>query len=675
MLGLRISRYNKNGICERQNLALSFPLTKLYNHNYRDLLFGHGMTSYSVAFEPSGKQNYIEVGKTVFEAAQSMGVELKTLCGGRQICGKCKVKFEEGFFPKFGIYSKREHLSPPREGELRYLGQAAIADGYRLSCAATILGDLVIFVPEESRAIKEVLAKTATAKPVLLKPAIRNCYVELPPPSLGDTRSDWERLSEELARNFNLIALDIDYYAMRSLSNALRSGDWKVTVTTWTEHHVIKVKPGLVERSFGLAIDIGTTTLAAYLCDLSTGQIIATRSVLNPQVSYGEDIISRITYVTDSLDGLNQLNNIIMETLNSMVFNLASEAGITAEDIDEATVVGNTAMHHIFLKLDPQYLGRSPFTSTIRHSLDIKARDIGFKINPVANVHVMPIEASFVGADNVAAIISEEPYNQDEMVLIIDIGTNGELVLGNRQRLISASCATGPAFEGANINFGMRASSGAIEKIAINPKTYDVRFKVIGDVYWSHRMPRLKACGICGSGIIDAVAEMLHAKIIKPSGTFNKNIPSPRLLCDREEPEFVIAWPYETTLDQEITISQGDVRAVQLAKGALLAGAKILMKRMNIERLDKVILAGAFGLHIDKEKAMAIGLFPNLKLSQVYSVGNAAGEGARLALLNVDKRSEAAEIARRVEYVELSTDPSFTEEFVKAMTFPTPKNN
>lgn len=630
------------------------------------------IAEYLVVFQPSGKRGHIQEGKTLLEAAQTLGEDLYSICGGRQTCGKCKVRVEEGSFTSLGISSGQEHLSPPTEKEMEHLGEAAITGGYRLACAATIAGDLLISVPEESRLSKEVVAKTSTHRAIPLKPGLRKCYVELSPPSLEDPRGDWERLSAEMARSFGLADLDIDYQALLSLSDVLRRGDWKVTATVWMERQVIKVEPGLVDKSLGLAIDIGTTTLAGYLCDLNTGQIVATAATLNPQVSYGEDVISRIAYTVDYPGGLEQLNATVIESLNDLALGLASEAGVVAEDIVDVTVVGNTAMHHLFIKLDPQYLGQSPFAPVLHRPLDIKARDLGLKIHPAANVYILPIEAGFVGADNVAVLIAEEPYNQNEMVLIIDIGTNGELVLGNRERLVSASCATGPAFEGAHIRFGMRAAPGAIERVAIEPQTCDVRFKVVGDERWSHQTPQIRARGICGSGIIDAIAEMLRAGIIKPSGAFNRNVSTLRMLRNREQPEFVIAWPDETTLGREITISQGDVRAVQLAKGALLSGATVMMDKLGIERVDKVIMAGAFGLHIDKEKAMTIGLFPDCELDRVYSVGNAAGEGARLALLSVDKRRQAAEIARRVEYVELSLESSFAEKFVRALTFPTP---
>jgi uncharacterized 2Fe-2S/4Fe-4S cluster protein (DUF4445 family) len=305
--------------------------------------------------------------------------------------------------------------------------------------------------------------------------------------------------------------------------------------------------------------------------------------------------------------------------------------------------------------------------------MDMNARDFGLEICPGANVHTLPVEGGFVGADNVAVVIAEEPYKQDEMMLVIDIGTNGELVLGNREKLISASCATGPAFEGAHIKFGMRAARGAIENVKIDPESHDVRFKVVGENRWNDQDPQVKATGICGSGIIDATAQLLRAGIINPSGAFDKNISNPRMLYNEKEAEFVIAWADETDVGHDITVCQNDIRSMQLGKGALLTGANLLMKKMGVHSVDKVVLAGSFGLHIDKHNALDMGLFPYVNPEVVYSTGNAAGEGARLALLNTDKRQEAADIARRIEYMELSLEPDFQKIFVQAMIFPTPR--
>jgi uncharacterized 2Fe-2S/4Fe-4S cluster protein (DUF4445 family) len=424
---------------------------------------------------------------------------------------------------------------------------------------------------------------------------------------------------------------------------------------------IIDIMREKIEKAYGLAVDIGTTTVAGYLCDLTTGEVIATESMMNPQVIYGEDVMSRITYAVTHPDGLGELHRSVISGLNQLIEAVTGRCGLSSDRILELVMVGNTAMHHLFLQIYPKFLGISPFPTAIQRSIDVKARELGLKAHLSANVHVLPIEAGFVGADNVGVLIAEEPHHQDEMVLIIDIGTNGELVMGNRKKMISASCATGPALEGAHIKFGMRAAPGAIERIEIDPETLDVKFQVIGNS---------RATGICGSGIIDAAAELYRTGILYKSGRFSNEIKSSRLRVVDETAEFVIAWKHETSIGKDITITQKDVRNIQLAKAALCAGAKLMMQRLGIKKLDKVILAGAFGSYINPEKALVLGMFPDCDLKNVYAVGNAAGDGARLALLNRDKRTEADEIARKVEYMELSIETDFQKEFVAAMQIP-----
>jgi len=613
-----------------------------------------------VIFQPSGRRGEVLEGKMIVEASRELGVEIESVCGGERTCGKCKVRIEEG----------SKHLSPFTEEEGKFIKEAERIEGYRLACAAQIRGDVLIFVPEESRAGKQVVRKAATEKAIELKPAISLYYVELSPPTFYDTLGDFDRLKKALSDGYNLFSLNIDYHALLKLPGALRKGNWKVTVATWMEKEIIDIKPGRVDDTYGLAIDIGTTTVACYLCDLRSGKLIATESMMNPQVPYGEDVMSRITFAMTHQEGLERMHRSIIDGLNQLIKNIAEDSDLLPEDILELTIVGNTTMHHLLLKINPEYLGIPPFPPATHQSIDIKARDLGLEVHPSANVHILPIEAGFVGADNVGVLIAEEPYNQDEMVLIIDIGTNGELVMGNRKKLISSSCATGPALEGAHIKFGMRAAPGAIERIRIDPETLEVNFKVIGQEYWHSDLKIVTAKGICGSGIIDAMAELYRNGIVDKSGRFRRGIQSPRLRISDGRPEFVIAWKHETSIGKDITITQQDVRNVQLAKGALYTGAKLMMKRLGIEKLNKVILAGAFGSYIDTEEAMVLGMFPDCDLKNVYAVGNAAGDGARIALLNRNKRLEADEIARKVEYMELTIEADFQKEFIEAMQIP-----
>ncbi len=622
----------------------------------------------SVLFQPSGRRGKVESGKTILQAAQELGVPLESVCGGKFTCGKCKVRVE----PK-SISSGHETLSPFTGEEARFINEHERKEGYRLACAAQLRADVLIYIPEEARGFQQVIRKEAREKPVALNPAVKTYYVELPPPSLKEPLADFERLHRALTNSFGLRDLRIDLPTLQVLPQRLRAGGWKVSARVWLDEEIIDLQPGKVEDCYGAAVDIGTTTVALYLCNLNDGHIAATGSMMNPQVAHGEDVMARITYSMMSPgEGLKRLRSAIIEGLNGLIQTTAESAKIAPNDILDITIVGNTAMHHIFLDIDPQWLGLSPFPPAVHRSLNLKARDMGLKVHPAANIHVLPVEAGFVGADNVGVLISEEPYRKEEMNLIIDVGTNGELILGNKKRLLSSSCATGPAFEGAHIKFGMRASPGAIERVRILPGTLETKYRVIGKDQWSDECSpgEIQARGICGSGIIDAVAEMFRTGVLEKSGRMNGSLTAPRLRKTEKGYEFVLAWAAETSIGQDITVSISDVRSVQLAKGALYSGAKIMMKILGLDRVDKVILAGGFGSYVDPEKAMVLGMFPDCDLKNVISVGNAAGDGARMALLNREKRVEADRIAREVEYIELTTYPEFTSEFAEAMAFP-----
>ncbi len=623
-----------------------------------------------VVFQPCGVRGKVDDGATILEASQQLGADIESVCGGTGACGKCKVRIEKGYFAKYGIRSKIASVTMIGEGNEKFLNKAQLRQNYRMACQNRIHGDVVIFVPEESRKGRQVIRKEATARDIKLKPAVKKYYVELKNATLHDTLGDFERIQAALAEKYKLRDLTIDYPALLNLQNIVREGNWKATVSVRNKKEVIDIEPGQITKGYGLAVDIGTTTVAGYLCDLTTGEVLATNAMMNPQVAYGEDVMSRISYAVKGKGGLKQMNRAIIKGLNQIAGRAAARAGIRRSDIIDMSIVGNTCMHHIFLNIDPQYLGKTPFSPSVNHSLDIKARDLGIKIAPCAHVHVLPIEAGFVGADNVGVLIAEEPYNQDEILLIIDIGTNGELILGNRKKLLSSSCATGPAFEGAEIKHGMRAAPGAIEKLKIDPETREVQFKVIGNERWNTEVKNIGARGICGSGIFDAAAQMFLAGIIDKGGRFNSRLESTRLRKSGSGPEFVIARADETSIGNDIVICQKDIRAIQLAKGAMYAGAKTMMNRLGIDKIDKVILAGAFGSYIDKESAAVIGLFPDCAPKNIYAVGNAAGDGARMALLNTDKRKEADIMARQVEYVELTVEPDFNSTFTKALTFP-----
>lgn len=614
-------------------------------------------------FLPSHREGEISAGETILEAARELGVEVESFCGGLRNCGKCKIQLLEGT------------LSPFTDEESRFISEEEKAEGYRLACAAQVRGDVHIFIPEISRIEKQGIRKTVTERTIELNPAVLPYDIELPPPSLKDPIGDFDRLQKHLSEKYPLHDFDIDYPAFLKLPRALRDGDWKATAAIWMEKEILDVKPGRSDRLYGLAMDIGTTTIAGYLCDLQNGKLIAAQSMINPQIVYGEDVMSRITYTTTHSDGLEKLHRSIINGLNQLIKTIVEGCSLFPEDILDLTVVGNTAMHHLFLKIDPQHLGVSPFTPAICQATHTKARDLGLRVHPSAHVYLLPIEAGFVGADNVGVLIAQEPHKQDQMVLIIDVGTNGELVLGNRNRLLSSSCATGPALEGAHIKFGMRATSGAIERVKIDPETLEVDFKVVGESQWKSESQSVRAKGLCGSGIIDAVAELYWNGVIDKSGRLKKERSISRLRTSDEGAEFVIAKTDETTHGKEITLTQQDIRNIQLAKAALYSGARLMMKRCGVQKIDRVMLAGSFGSHIDPEKAMRIGMFPECDPSNVIAVGNAAGEGAMIALLNRDKRREAEVIAREVEYLELSLDENFQKEFIEAIAFPNLKGS
>ncbi|RME08277.1 MAG: DUF4445 domain-containing protein [Anaerolineae bacterium] len=631
---------------------------------------------------PSGRRGQVPHGITVLEAARQLGVEIESICGGRQTCQKCRVRVENGRFDKAGIHSSEDHLSPRDEKEIKLLNKLGTPE-LRLSCNARILGDVLITVPEESRAHKQIIRKSAGERAIEVEPVVRQVYVEVAEARLGEHRGDWGRLQDALAEQWGLSGLSIDIHALRRLQPALRDGKQAVTVTLWQEQHVLDIRPGYQEGAFGLAVDVGSTTLAAYLCDLRTGELLASASAMNPQVSYGEDLMSRISFVTSRRDGLDVLHKAVIEALNRLAAETARQAGIRRDQIYEAVLVGNTTMTHILLGISPESLGGAPFALAHREAMDVKARDLGLRLHPAANVHILPSEAGHVGADNVAVLLAEQPHTRPEIILTVDVGTNAEIVLSGPGWMFSASSPTGPAFEGGQISAGMRAAPGAIERVRIDPQTGLARFRVIGEERWSNewavgadvppeRQPRHLASGICGSGIIEVVAELLLAGLLLPDGRFNPDSTSPALRWDarRRKADYLLAPAELSANGKPLLVTQEDIRNIQLAKAALYAGAKLLMLRAGVASVDRILLAGAFGSYIDPTHALVLGLIPDCSLERIHAVGNAAGDGARIALLNRSQRAAASQIARSVRYIETAVDPDFQEQFVLAMHLP-----
>jgi uncharacterized 2Fe-2S/4Fe-4S cluster protein (DUF4445 family) len=638
--------------------------------------------THTLILMPSGRRGKVEHGALVLDAARQLGVEIESICGGRQTCEKCRVIVEEGRFDKHGITSSEEHLSPRTQVEIELLKKLGTPE-QRLSCNARIQGDLLITVPESSRAKKQIIRKSASKRIIEVDSAVRQVYVDVEKAQLGRHRGDWGRLQDALAEQWNLTGLGIELQTLQHLQATLRKGDWKVTVTIWDERQVIDVQPGYQEGIYGLAVDVGSTTVASYLCDLRTGELVATESAMNPQVSYGEDLMSRISYSMSNPNGLQKMNAAIIETINKLAAQAARSANIAKQKIYEIALVGNTTMIHILLGIDPIELGGAPFALANRDAMDIKARELGLRLHPNANAHILPSEAGHVGADNVGVLIAEEPYLKKGITLTVDVGTNAEIVLSSPEWMFSASSPTGPSFEGGQISSGMRATPGAIERVRVDPETKLPRFKVIGDERWSDTwqlgasvppddQPKHLAAGICGSGIIEGVAELYLSGVMTPDGRFNPELECERLVWNENKRKgaYILATAEQSSSGKPVMITQDDIRNIQLAKAALYAGAKLLMLRANVQKVDEIIMAGAFGSYIDPKHAMVLGLIPDCRLENVHAVGNAAGDGARIALLNRTKRRQAQEIAYRVKYIETAVDPDFQEEFVKAMHLP-----
>lgn len=630
-----------------------------------------------IALMPSGRRGSVPAGTNLLEAARLMGVEIESICGGRQTCGKCQILVEDGHFPKHNLTSAAAHISPIDEREATYR-QFHDLGSRRLACACEIVGDVLITVPEESQARKQIISKAATDRVIDVRPAVRQVYVEVRSAELDEVggQGDWERVQQALAQQWQLERVTIDALLLPALQPALKQGKHTLTLTLWHDSEILRLQPGYAEGAYGLAVDVGSTTVVVHLCDLRTGAVLATEATMNPQVRFGEDLMSRVSYAMMQPQGVARMHRAIIGALNDLARKATADVGLTPDDVVDLVLVGNPVMHHLLLGIDPVELGGAPFALTVAAPVDLKARDLGLKLNIAARVHVLPNIAGHVGADNLAVQLAEAPHQQDELMLVIDVGTNAEIVLGNREQVLCASSPTGPAFEGAQITHGQRAAPGAIERVRIDPTTLEPRHKVIGYDEWieaSGAIPdSARATGICGSGIIEVVAELFTAGIIGADGRFSEAATerSPRIRFKGRTGEYVLVDSTHTATGHEIVVTQNDVRNIQLAKAALYAGAKLLMRHQGITRVDRIVLAGAFGLHIDPQYAMILGLIPDCELSKVTAVGNAAGDGARIALLNRDQRLEAARLAQWVHHLQTAVDPNFQTEFVAALGLP-----
>ncbi|MGB2200946.1 MAG: ASKHA domain-containing protein [Pseudooceanicola atlanticus] len=637
-----------------------------------------------VIFTPSGKRGRVAPGTTVLAAARQLGVDLDSVCGGRGICSKCQITPSYGQFSKHGVTVHEDALSEWNKVEQRYDDKRGLKQGRRLGCQACIQRDVVLDVPPESQVHRQVIRKSADTRPMVMDPATRLYFVEVAEPDMHEPSGDFERLATALKEQWKVEAVTADPSFLAKLQGVLRKGDWQVTVAVHADHtgatpRVLDIWPGLHEGGlFGLAIDLGSTTIAAHLTDLETGEVKAASGLMNPQIRFGEDLMSRVSYVMMNPGGEKELTAAVRGALADLAKALAKEAGISPELIVEATIVCNPVMHHLLLGIDPTELGQAPFALALSEALSLPAGDLDLTtINTRARTYILPCIAGHVGADAAAVSLATAPEMSDELMLVIDVGTNAEILLGDKSRVLACSSPTGPAFEGAQISSGQRAAPGAIERVEINPETKEPRFRVIGVDHWSDEDGFAAAAastgvtGICGSGIIEAVAEMRMAGLIDPSGLIGSAEQTGTTRCEAEgrTHSYVL---YDGTEEggPRVSVTQGDIRAIQLAKSALYAGAQLLMDERGAEKVDRIVLAGAFGAHISPKHAMVLGMIPDAPLDQVTSAGNAAGTGARMALCSVAARRQIETGVGKITKIETAIAPRFQEHFVAANAIP-----
>ena len=597
--------------------------------------------SWQIEFQPLGRHVEGRPGQNILEIARDAGVGIASLCGGQGVCGACRVRILEG------------DASLPTSLERETFTTDELASGYRLACLVRPMGDLKVHIPPRSLTTEQRLQIEGQSRLVDVAPAVRGVAVRLSPPTLTDLRSDVTRLADALRQEPGADGLRVDPVLLRQLPEQLRQEEW--TGTVGLRHgEVVSFHPA-GRGPLGLAVDLGTTKVAGYLIDLTTGQTLGADAIMNPQIPYGEDVMARITYALDGTEGRATLQQVIVTGLNHLAEELCTSAGRRPDEIAEAVGVGNTAMHHLFLGLPVSQLGLAPYVPAVADALDVKARDLGLAFAPGAYVHLLPNIAGFVGADHVAMLLSTGLWQEDKVVIGLDIGTNTEVALKAGDRLLTCSTASGPAFEGAHIRFGMRAATGAIERVRLVDS--HVEYQTIGGA---------PPVGLCGSGILDAIAQLRLAGVMDRRGKIK---PHPRTRQGEKGVEFVLVDADESGINEDITISRADVSEIQLAKGAMRAGVRILLNEAGLTEgdLEGIVVAGAFGTYIDVGSAVTIGMFPPLPMDRFQQVGNAAGMGARLALLSTTQRAKSLEIARRAEYVELTNERNFATEFARAM--------
>ncbi len=671
------------------------------------------MTNAKIVFTPSGKRGEFPVGTKVLDAARALGVDVDSVCGGRGLCGRCQVVPMVGEFPKHNITCSESSISDATKMEARYQRiNGDFAEHRRLSCQMELTGDLVVDVPADSQVHRQVIRKEADAIDIAINPSVRIHVVDVREPDMHDPSGDFRRLTDALKTEWGLEGLTADLGFMHTLQKTLRDGQWQVSVAVHNEREILAAWPGFKDAVYGLAIDVGSTTIAGHLTNLITGDVIASSGAMNPQIRFGEDLMSRVSYVMMNPDGDKAMTSAVRTAINELLVDVCSKAEIETDDVLDITFVANPVMHHLLLGINPVELGGAPFALTTDEAITLDAAELDIKAHRKAKAYLLPCIAGHVGADTAGVILAEAPGEQDAMTLLVDVGTNAEIVLGNRERLLACSSPTGPAFEGAQISGGQRAAPGAIERVRIDRDTLEPKFRVIGSELWSDdpgfadSIEGIGVTGICGSGIIEVVAEMFLAGIIDHDGVVRGELAercsrieadertfSYRLFNSDEIAALVQAKSSDGAANDDshngqsrnaknanddgnqavgvnIRITQNDVRQIQLAKAALYAGVRLLMDRLEINSVDRIRLAGAFGSHIDVTYAMVLGLIPDCDLESVASAGNAAGNGARIALLDKNSRPAIENTVRAVEKIETAVEPAFQAHFVEAMAFP-----
>ncbi|MEM7242878.1 MAG: ASKHA domain-containing protein [Pseudomonadota bacterium] len=636
-----------------------------------------------VIFTPSGKRGHFPKGTPVLTAARQLGVDLDSVCGGRGICSRCQITPSFGEFPKHGVSVDKDAVSEWNAVEERYKQKRGLIDGRRLGCQAEIHGDLIIDVPPESQVHRQVVRKRAEARDITMNPSVKLFYVEVDEPDMHIPSGDMERLVDALRRDWDLPDLEPDFSVLKTLQKNLRQGEWKVTCAVhlgddYVAPRIIHIWPGFYDGSiYGMAVDLGSTTIAAHMCDLHTGEVVASAGIMNPQIRFGEDLMSRVSYSMMNDNGADEMTRAVRDGMNALFTQVAAEAEVDPGLIVDAVFVCNPVMHHLFLGIDPFELGQAPFALARQEAISTRAANLDLKLHPAARVYILPCIAGHVGADAAAVALSEAPNQSDDLVLIVDVGTNAEIILGNKDRVLACSSPTGPAFEGAQISSGQRAAPGAIEHIEIDPITKEPRFRVIGVDLWSdddgfaEAVAASGVTGICGSGIIEMLAEMRVAGLLDQSGLIGspEATGSDRIFADGRTYAYLVYDGSEQG-GPKVSVTNQDIRAIQMAKAALYSGARLLMDKFGVDTVDRVVLAGAFGAHISPKHAMILGMIPDCALDMVTSAGNAAGTGARIALLNRDARGDIEQVVTEIEKIETAIEPRFQEHFVNASAIP-----